>query len=270
MAIKNYGVDQGLSIFTPDVDIRVDIIKGSGVPGGDAGIQDDAPIGSLYIRENGDLFKKRTSTNAPVDWERVAQDQALDIFLGAAYDNTTNGAPVDGNSVELALGFLDANQLDIITLSGVAKGSVDLGVFSGTTIQDNRNIKQALQDLETGLESISGGSKDQALGVTTATQLAGTLVDDSIQCEWEIVVEDAANPENRRSLKLNSLHNGTAGADATTVDTARFARNRVGSFFNASIAVVLTGTGASQEFVLEVASTEPSGVNAYTRKTVLA
>lgn len=270
MAIRNFGVDQGLSIFTADIDDRVDIIKGTGVPGGDSGgtgIQDDAPVGSLFLRDNGELYKKVSSTNAPVDWKRISSDEALDVFLGAAYDNTTNGSPADGDSIELALGYLDANQLDLVTLSGVAKGDVDLGTFTGSTIQDNRTVKQALQDLETGIENISGGGKAQALGVTSATTVGAILVDDSFHAEFEVIVEDAASPENRRSLKVNCLHDGTASADATTIDFTRFARNRVGTFFNATITPVLSGTGATQEFGVEVASTEPSGVNVYVRRT---
>ena len=41
----------------------------------------------------------------------------------------------------------------IITLSGVAQASDDLGTFSGSTIADNETIKGALQDLETELET---------------------------------------------------------------------------------------------------------------------
>lgn len=41
---------------------------------------------------------------------------------------------------------------DLITLSGVAEGSVNLGSFTGTTITDDQNVKQALQELETAVE----------------------------------------------------------------------------------------------------------------------
>ena len=43
----------------------------------------------------------------------------------------------------------------LITLSGVAQASDDLGTFSGSIIADNETIKGALQDLEDGLSSIS-------------------------------------------------------------------------------------------------------------------
>lgn len=47
---------------------------------------------------------------------------------------------------------------NLITLSGVAAGSTDLGTFTGVTIADGRTIKGALQDLETALEALSGAA----------------------------------------------------------------------------------------------------------------
>lgn len=41
---------------------------------------------------------------------------------------------------------------DLITLSGVAEGSADLGTFTGSTISDSQTVKQALQALETAVE----------------------------------------------------------------------------------------------------------------------
>lgn len=49
---------------------------------------------------------------------------------------------------------------DLITLSGVAEGATHLGTFTGTTITDSSDIKEALQELETAVENVSGGSID--------------------------------------------------------------------------------------------------------------
>ena len=43
---------------------------------------------------------------------------------------------------------------ELTELTGVARDSVDLGSFSGHTIVDDRDIKEALQDLETGLDEM--------------------------------------------------------------------------------------------------------------------
>lgn len=59
---------------------------------------------------------------------------------------------------------VDGSSLDALgLLSGVGTGNTDLGVFSGTTISDNTDIKTALQDLETATEAI------QSTGVTNQT-----------------------------------------------------------------------------------------------------
>lgn len=270
MALNPFWVEKAIRITDENSETGIDIIQGSGVPGGTTET-DDAAVGSIYLRrDTGDFYRKETDTNAPVDWKRISSDEADDMFLTSAYDNTTNGDAADGDSVEEAMGKIDANQRDLTTLSGEPQGAVNHGTFSGSTIQDNRNTKQALQDLETGLEAISGGGKDQALGVTTTTRVGAVLVDDAFQAEWEVVVEDAADPSNRQSIKLNALHDGTALADATVVDHSKFAKNRVGASFNYSLDVTLSGTGAAQDMAVEASSTEPSGVNVYIRRTQLA
>jgi hypothetical protein len=61
---------------------------------------------------------------------------------------------------------------DLITLTGVAEGSVNLGTFTGTTITDNVTIKVALQELETAVEATAstsmGGLSDVTLTSTTS------------------------------------------------------------------------------------------------------
>lgn len=60
---------------------------------------------------------------------------------------------------------------DLITLSGVAEGSANLGTFTGTTIADSVTIKAALQALETSLEL-------KQTGDATLTALAGLTIQD--------------------------------------------------------------------------------------------
>jgi hypothetical protein len=47
---------------------------------------------------------------------------------------------------------------DLITLTGLPSGSVDLGTFTGSIISDNTTIVNALQELETYIESITSGN----------------------------------------------------------------------------------------------------------------
>ena len=55
----------------------------------------------------------------------------------------------------------------LITLSGVAQASDNLGTFSGSTISDNQTIKAALQALETAHEAAAAVT--QTAGTFTAT-----------------------------------------------------------------------------------------------------
>jgi hypothetical protein len=57
---------------------------------------------------------------------------------------------LDGNSLEI-----DQNVNDLITLSGVAENATHLGTFTGAIIPDSSDIKEALQALETELESVA-------------------------------------------------------------------------------------------------------------------
>lgn len=73
MSRENFSVEKAISIFKENSDTeRIDLLFGAGVPGGDAGEQDDAPIGSLYLQVNGSgstIFQKKSSANSAADWE---------------------------------------------------------------------------------------------------------------------------------------------------------------------------------------------------------
>lgn len=54
---------------------------------------------------------------------------------------------------------------DLITLSGVSTGAVNLGSFTGATIDDNLTVKAALQDVETSFEAKLPAGTDGQYGV---------------------------------------------------------------------------------------------------------
>jgi len=64
----------------------------------------------------------------------------------------------------------DANTDDLVTLSGVAENSANLGTFTGSTIADSQTIKSALQALETACElsTDDGDNVNQLVGNTSA------------------------------------------------------------------------------------------------------
>ena len=88
------------------------------------------------------------------------------------YDRTNNRIRVgDGSTAWGSLNYLgsdkadssvvteiDGNVDDLITLSGVAENSTNLGTFTGSTIADNETVKGALQDLETAVDNLGSNS----------------------------------------------------------------------------------------------------------------
>ena len=73
------------------------------------------------------------------------------------------------------------NTVDAATLSGVALNSTDLGTFTGSTISDASTIKNALQSLETEVETkadlVGGVVPTSQLPALAVTEFLGTVVD---------------------------------------------------------------------------------------------
>ena len=97
----------------------------------------------------------------------VSKDAAnLGTFTGSTIaDSSTLKAALQALETTLELkaatavvNEIDGNVDDLITLSGVAENATGLGTFTGSTISDGANIKDALQDLETAAEAAAAGS----------------------------------------------------------------------------------------------------------------
>ena len=97
----------------------------------------------------------------------VAKDSAnLGTFTGSTIaDSSTLKAAIQALETALELKAassvvteIDANVDDLISLTGVAEQQTGLGTFTGSTISDGANIKDALQDLETAAEAAASGS----------------------------------------------------------------------------------------------------------------
>lgn len=183
---------------------------------------------------------------ADIDWSL-----ATGINLSGGY-TPTNGTVASGDSVEVAIQKLDANQADLISLSGVAQGATDLGLFSGSTIPDNQNTKQALQALETAFETNGQVSVN---AITTLATVDSVLVDSVAAVKWYIHAHEDATPSNVKVMEVLAMHNGTAAADASSVKDTEYAILKLGSAFNLVIAADISGTGAAQVMRLRASST---------------
>lgn len=171
-----------------------------------------------------------------------------------------NGPVLGTDTLQVATEKLEGDAKDAATLSGVARGAINLGTFTGRAIQDNRTTKQALQDLEAALEA-----RSQATGVTAQATVDQVLVDDIKAAKWIVHAFEEATPANIKSLEVMAVHNGTAAADATSVDNSVSAILKLGANFNLEISVDLSGAGAAQVMRLR-AQSSTAGVTVTARR----
>ena len=226
MTTRNFTVEQGFTIAGFG-----EFLSGSGAPTGTSGPTDDAPIGSIYLNTatTGEVYKKKLSTSSASDWERLVNES-------------------------------------VYTLLGVAFNAADMGTFTGVTIQDNRDTKEALQDLETALEAIQGGAgSTDVITAATPTTVSTTLVDGNNGVEWEVVAFETGAEATKEFFKLTTLHNGTSSADATAFDLTTHTKLKVGTIAGLTYTPILAGTGASQTIGLQISAT--AGITVTIRRT---
>jgi len=138
---------------------------------------------------------------------------------------------VDGvtSNIQAQIDAATSDITDLRSLSGTSDGETSLGDFSGVTISANRNIKQALQELETSVESKGSGSSLTAL--TTAVGDLNTLSGVS-QNETDLGEFTGSTIADDRTIKeaLQDLETELEdGAGSLTADsgTADFANGTV-------------------------------------------
>ena len=151
----------------------------------------------------------------------VAKDSAnLGTFTGSTIaDSSTVKAAIQALETSLELKAtsavvteIDGNVDDVISLTGVAENATGLGTFTGSTISDASNIKDALQDLETAVEGAQAGSAvaDRTKTITgdaDTTHYVTFVADDNSSSTAETVYTDGGITYNPSS---NLLTLGTA------------------------------------------------------------
>jgi len=120
----------------------------------------------------------------------------------------------------------------LVTLSGVALDSDDLGSFTGSTIADNQTIKDALQDLETAHEEVdqnvndlitlSGVAENSSnLGSFTGSTIADNQTIKAALQDLETAHENHLNDaDDAHDASAISFSNGASGLAATDVQAA--------------------------------------------------
>jgi len=166
------GVAENATVFSPD--------------GGDADFTGTTLSGTDYtIKSALQALGTKADTNASGITSEASTRASADTTL-------TNN-----------LAETDANTDDLVTLSGVAENSTNLGTFTGSTIADSQTIKAALQALETAVElkTDDGDNVNQLVGNTSADSepanylfLVVSTADGSIKAINKEFVETEGSP----------------------------------------------------------------------------
>lgn len=145
---------------------------------------------------------------------------------------------------------VEANQNDLITLSGVAENATDLGTFTGDIITDNVVTKVAIQELETEIEARVYGTNfnlfsDTGISTTTLTAFQDKINDTTTALEagdYKITVSYTWNHNAvNNDFEARFLFNGAAaGQDAAGLIHKAEPKDAGGN--------AVTGSGSSQRY----------------------
>lgn len=95
MALDLFRLNQGIDIQLDDLSANANVLVGVGAPGGDTGVQDSAPVGTIYMRTDAEtdglqVYWKFQDTDSTDDWKQSA-DKA---FIQAAVNGLSWREPV--------------------------------------------------------------------------------------------------------------------------------------------------------------------------------
>jgi hypothetical protein len=112
------------------------------------------------VQDNGDATKEIAfqASGITTGTTRTITMPDANVNLGdiATLQSDLNVAESDIDTLQSDLDAAEVDIADLQTLTGVAANATDLGAFTGSTIPDGSDIKEALQELETAVESVSG------------------------------------------------------------------------------------------------------------------
>ena len=143
----------------------------------------------------------------------------LGTFTGSVIsDNTTvKGAlgelEAKDEAQDLVIAEIDANVDDLISLSGVAENSTNLGAFTGfgaILLTATETVKSALQKVT---DFLGGLRNIEVTGISSQTTVDSVPVATVKACKWIITAFEEAAPTNVRMIEVNALNNGTSSIE---------------------------------------------------------
>ena len=148
-----------------------------------------------------------------VDWQF-----ATGIDLSGAYAAAA-GTVAAGNTVEAAIQKIDGNANALISLSGQAGGSTNLGAATGNIVSANSTVKAAINSLDSSasnLITLTGVAKD---AVNLGTFPGGTVVADSVTIKTALASLDT-DVTNIRTTTGTAVGDTSMGTYTGTLLTA--------------------------------------------------
>ena len=164
---------------------------------------------------------------------------------------------VEARATSTTVTEVDGNVDDLISLSGVAENASDLGTFAGTTVADSQTIKQALQTLETAVES-----KGNATSLTSLTTAVGDLntLTGVAQNDEDLGTFSGSTIADSQTVKaaLQSLETASEAIDAKTVDSG----NNVNVLVGTTSAETCPSSGGSDNYLFLVVDKSDGSIKA--------
>lgn len=165
----------------------------------------------------------------------------LGTFPGAVIsDNTTiknalTELEAKDEAQDVIIAEIDQNVDDLITLSGVAENSTNLGAFTGfgsILFTATETIKTALQKVADFLGNLRSV---ETTGVTTQVAVDSVPVATIGACKWFVLAFEEATPANREAVEIYALNDGT-NADFNEVGKLKLGSTG-GNFINLDVDV---------------------------------
>ena len=167
----------------------------------------------------------------------VAKDETdMGTFSGSTITNNQTikailqllETAVEARATSVTVTEIDENVDDLTTAVGIDEQDTDLGTFSGTTIADSQTVKQALQALETAVES--KGSAASLTSLTTAVGDLNTLTGVA-QNDEDLGTFTGSTIADSQTIKqaLQALETASEAIDTKTVDSGDNVNGLVGT-----------------------------------------
>lgn len=134
MARQLRGIEKGIRLFGTNADTGVSYLFGTGAPGGDAGDQDNANVGSIYNEDGGGkIYHKITAGSGADKWAQLPSFDDLNSIsfrskaIALTDDNITSGAARD-----LVASPLSDDEAPLLVAADFTVGDLVIADASGT------------------------------------------------------------------------------------------------------------------------------------------